>query len=81
MLKRFVNPTLSGPWYLIFLICLIWQLSAPAHAQAQPQNPLDRKNVLVLYSEDKAHPTHELTDQGDPLGLPFKYSVQRPALQ
>jgi len=33
-------------------------------AQGQTQNPVDRKNVLVLYSQDKAHPAHELTDQG-----------------
>ena len=81
MSKRFVDPPLSGLLCLVFLISLTWQLSVPVFAQAQPQNPLDRKNVLVLYSEDKAHPAHELTDQGDPLGLPFKYSVQRPALQ
>jgi len=26
--------------------------------------PKEMKRVLVLYSEDKAHPAHELTDQG-----------------
>ncbi|MGZ6220148.1 MAG: PAS domain S-box protein, partial [Syntrophales bacterium] len=61
MLKRFVNPALSA---LLCLVLLIWQLTVAALAQAQPQNPLDRKNVLVLYSEDKAHPGHELTDRG-----------------
>jgi PAS domain S-box-containing protein len=64
MSKRFVDPALSGPWCLVFLISLIWQLSVPAYAQTQPQNPLDRKNVLVLYGEDQAHPAQELTDQG-----------------
>jgi hypothetical protein len=64
MSKRFVDPPLSGLLCLVFLISLTWQLSVPVFAQAQPQNPLDRKNVLVLYSEDKAHPAHELTDQG-----------------
>jgi PAS domain S-box-containing protein len=26
--------------------------------------PMETKRVLILYSEDKAHPAHELTDQG-----------------
>ena len=64
MFKRFVDSALSGPLCLVFLISLIWQLSVPAPAQAQPQSALNAKNVLVLYSEDKAHPAHELTDRG-----------------
>ena len=28
------------------------------------RQPIETKRVLVLYSEDKAHPAHELTDQG-----------------
>jgi PAS domain S-box-containing protein len=38
--------------------------SSGALAHAPTKNPLERKNVLVLYSEDKAHPAHELSDQG-----------------
>ena len=49
---------------LFFLMALIWQLGAPALSQAQPQRDLGAKNVLVLYSEDKAHPAHELTYRG-----------------
>jgi hypothetical protein len=64
MSKRFVDPTFFGPWCLVFLISLIWLLSGPVHAQSQPQAALAGKSVLVLYSEDKAHPAHELTDQG-----------------
>ena len=55
---------MSGLLCLVFLISLTWQLSVPVFAQTQPQNPLDRKNVLVLYGEDQAHPAQELTDQG-----------------
>ena len=36
-------------------------------ASLQPlwaEQPKETKRVLVLYSEDKAHPAHELTDQG-----------------
>ena len=46
MSKRFVNPALSGPWCLVFLISLIWQLSGPVHAQSQPQVDLTGKNTL-----------------------------------
>jgi len=64
MSKRLVNPALLGPWCLVILISLIWQISVPAFAQVQTQSALSAKNVLVLYSEDKAHPAHELTDRG-----------------
>jgi PAS domain S-box-containing protein len=37
----------------------------PSHAA----EPIQTKRVLVLYSEDKAHPAHELTDQGIREGL------------
>jgi PAS domain S-box-containing protein len=64
MSKRFVDPTFFGSWWLVFVIFLIWQLSVPAFAQTKPQVDLTQKNVLILYSEDKAHPAHELTDRG-----------------
>jgi hypothetical protein len=49
---------------LVFLVGLICLLSVPAHAQSQSQIALNAKDVLVLYSEDKAHPAHKLTDKG-----------------
>ena len=41
---------------LLLLLLLIQSLYAA--------EPKETKGVLVLYSEDKAHPAHELTDQG-----------------
>ena len=46
MFRRFVNPALSGPWCLVFLISLICQLIGPVHAQSQPQVDLTGKNTL-----------------------------------
>jgi signal transduction histidine kinase len=51
---------LSSPRITIFLLMLTLFL-APAYAAAAS---LPQKRVLLLYSEDKAHPAHELTDQG-----------------
>ena len=45
MSKRFVDPALSGPWSLVFLISLIWLLSGPVHAQAPAQSALDAKGT------------------------------------
>ncbi len=45
----FISPAL--------LLLLIFQPLSAAE-------PRETKRVLVLYSEDKAHPAHELTDQG-----------------
>ena len=39
-------------------------LSLPLLQPLWAGQPLETKRVLVLYSEDKAHPAHELTDQG-----------------
>jgi uncharacterized membrane protein YhaH (DUF805 family) len=52
MPKRFVDPALSGPWCLVFLIALIWQLSIPAHAQLQPQGSSVSapKSIVLIYS-------------------------------
>lgn len=50
--------------FVVFLVSLIWLSSMRAHAQTKPQVDLTQKNVLILYSEDKAHPAHELTDRG-----------------
>jgi len=47
MSKRFVDPAFSG---LLCLVLLIWQLSVPALAQAQPQIALAEKNVLILHA-------------------------------
>jgi len=63
-MHRMLPPIPAGLLCLFFLMALIWQLGAAALSQAQPQRDLGAKNVLVLYSEDKAHPAHELTDQG-----------------
>ena len=43
---------------------LLGQIGVPVYAQSQPHAAVAEKNVLVLYSEDKAHPAHELTDRG-----------------
>jgi PAS domain S-box-containing protein len=62
MFKRFVNPAFFFPWCLVFLISLIWPLSAPA--QAQPQVDLTGKNVLVLHSDEGNAPVFVGTDKG-----------------
>jgi PAS domain S-box-containing protein len=46
---------------------LLWALlllSLPFMQTLFAGQPKETKRVLVLYSEDKAHPAHELTDQG-----------------
>jgi len=54
MPKRFVNPALLGPWCLVFLISLIWQLNVPAFAQSQPQGALEAKPNPVFGQETTA---------------------------
>ncbi len=51
---------LSSPRITISLLMLALFLAPAYDASAS----LPQKRVLVLYSEDKAHPAHELTDQG-----------------
>jgi PAS domain S-box-containing protein len=46
-----------GGFAAMWLIVLLVQLLSAAE-------PREKKNVLVLYSEEKAHPGHELTDRG-----------------
>jgi signal transduction histidine kinase len=41
-----------------------WSLLNSAVLTSSPAEPRETKRVLLLYSEDKAHPAHELTDQG-----------------
>ncbi len=65
MVKGMLHQTRSRMLTASFVVVLIGGLVAgPLPAQAQPQSAREKKNVLVLYSEDKAHPAHELTDQG-----------------
>ena len=45
---------------LIFPALLLLLLLQPLSAA----EPRDAKRVLILYSEDEAHPAHEMTDQG-----------------
>jgi PAS domain S-box-containing protein len=52
-MMRIQKVTLAG----IFLLLLLTQSLYAAESR-------ETKAVLVLYSEDKAHPAHELTDQG-----------------
>jgi hypothetical protein len=63
MSKRFVNvnAVLSG---LLCFGLLIWQLSAPAFAQSQPQAALAGKNVLILHAFEADMPINEVTDRG-----------------
>ena len=39
-------------------------LSLPLLQPLWAEQPKETKQVLVLFSEDRAHPAHELTDQG-----------------
>jgi len=57
MPKRCVNPALFGSLCLVLLISLTWQLSVPAHAQAQPKNPAATKNILILHALEAICPS------------------------
>ena len=46
--------------FCLVLLFLIFGSCSVSFAQSD----LSKKNVLILYSEDKAHPAHELTDRG-----------------
>ena len=50
--------------FFILLICGLLSCPVPAHAQAQPQNPLSEKNVLILHAFESNVPIFELTDRG-----------------
>ena len=56
--------------YFAMIMRIRWATSAALFMSlllAQPlcaAEPRETKSVLVLYREDKAHPDHELTDQG-----------------
>ena len=43
----------------IFFLLMV-SLGQPLHAE----EPKETKRVLILYSEDKDHPAHQLTDRG-----------------
>jgi len=55
---------IRGLTFFLIVIFLIFGSCGSGLAQSQPQVDLTGKSVLVLYSEDKAHPAHELTDRG-----------------
>ena len=63
MPKRCVNPALFGSLCLVLLISLTWQLSVPAHAQAQPKNPAATKNILILHALEANMPLNVRTDR------------------
>lgn len=56
------DSTVVMPWLrmLTFLLALLLLLSSSGFASS----PKEIKRVLVLYSLDKGHPAHELTDKG-----------------
>jgi hypothetical protein len=45
-------------------LLLLVLLSLPGMAETTPATARETKRVLVLYSLDKGHPAHILTDQG-----------------
>jgi PAS domain S-box-containing protein len=61
---RFFKPLRRGMVFSVLPLLLILLLTVSGHAQAEPQNALNVKNVLVLHSEDREHPAHQLTDKG-----------------
>jgi hypothetical protein len=50
--------------FFILLICGFISCPASTHAQAQPQNPLRGKNVLVIHSLEASAPVFVETDKG-----------------
>jgi len=58
------KPRTFGLRCIFLMALLLGQIGVPVYAQSQPHAAVAEKNVLVLYSEDKAHPAHELTDRG-----------------
>ena len=57
---------------LLLLLLLVQSLYAAESKET--------KSVLVLYSEDKAHPAHELTERGIQSGLPVEQALRCPAV-
>ena len=53
---------MSRPFYILFLLMAMF--SVPVMAAQSPAKTREKKRVLVLYSLDKGHPGHVLTDQG-----------------
>ena len=50
--------------FFILLICGLISCPVPTPAQAQPQNPLTDKNILILHAFESNVPIFELTDRG-----------------
>jgi len=48
----------------LFILLACGACSGPAHAQPLPQNPLERKNVLILHSSEANAPAFVATDKG-----------------
>jgi len=66
-----LSPIPAGLLGLFSLMALIWQLSVPAHAQAQPQRGLEAKNILILHSYEENTPVFVQTDRGLSTALQF----------
>ena len=49
--------------FFILLICRLLSRPVPTHAQSQPQNPLEGKNVLILHAHEAQAPVFEKTDK------------------
>ena len=49
--------------FFILLICGLISCPVPAHAQAQPQNPLAAKNILILHALEPMTPIFEKTEE------------------
>ena len=52
------------PAFFLFILLACGACSGPAHAQPLPQNPLERKNVLILHSSEANAPAFVATDKG-----------------
>jgi len=64
MFHRPIKHTTLGLLCVVFLMVLIWQISASAFAQTKPLVDLTGKNVLVLHAHEANAPVFVETDKG-----------------
>jgi hypothetical protein len=63
------------PRILSIILLLLALLPVPVKAATSPSTR-ETKRVLILYSQEKGHPAHDLTDQGIRAGFAAKPGIE-----